>query len=359
MKILIPQTLPYDTGADHPDKKIILGGIEKFCADIENAVEGVVSVIITKSQRKERLTKKIIQKAILEHEPDMILFNNPWMGDMMIRFGIPLICIMHEPLVRDIRMVDLGIKLKKLNDSGAHLYFVSPIQLEYHRTMAKRIKNVDFGEIKGFINSSYVSTDNVVSTEFVYDCATVGRNDNEKNPFLIHKKLQKSGLNTLVLTNHAKYDNDAQNEYVMKNSSWVAPQHTIYGLPHNQVMNTLAKSKVFCSTWPKESWGITTMEALGLGMPTILMCKDNVHASESIAADPTHIVKLNMDCADSEFEVAVRKAMETPYEKRVEILEMTKEKHSLTSWKFTIDNMIDMRYSDKNKPWMDLTEFFK
>jgi hypothetical protein len=358
MKILIPQTLPYDIGTedDIAAKKIVLGGIEKFCADIERTVDGAIPVVITKSQRKNRLTKKIITKAILEHEPDMILFNNPWMGNMMMEFGIPLICIMHEPLVRDIRMVELGGILKRLNDSGAHLYFVSPIQLEYHRSMAKRIKNIDFGEIKGFINSSYVSTNNAVSTEFTYDCATVGRNDNEKNPFLIHKKLQKSGLNTLVLTNHAKYVNDAQNEYVEKNSNWVAPQHTIYGLPHDQVMKTLTKSKVFCSTWPKESWGITAMEALGLGMPTILMCKDNVHASENIAADPSHIVKLDINCTNAEFEIAVRKAMETPYEKRVEIMEMTKEKHSRENWKRTILNIIDRRYHDRNN--RTLMEFF-
>jgi hypothetical protein len=282
------------------------------------------------------------------------------MGNMMMSFGIPLICIMHEPLVRDVRMIDLGNILKKLNEYGAHLYFVSPIQLEFHRVMAKRIKNVDFGPIKGFINSSYVSTENDVSTEFTYDCATIGRNDNEKNPFLIHKKLQKSGLNTLVLTNHAKYRNDAQNKYVEKNSTWSAPQHTIYGLPHDQVMNTLTKSKVYCSTWPKESWGITTMEALGLGIPTILMCKDNVHASENIAADSSHIVKLDINCSDSEFEIAVRKAMETSYEKRVEILEMTKEKHSRENWKKNILNIIDRRYHDRNNKNMPATlnEFF-
>lgn len=357
MKILIPQTLPYDTDDDKgTTNKIILGGIEKFCQDIEDTVDGVIPVTITKSQRKARLTKKIIQASILEHEPDMILFNNPWLGNMMLDFGIPLICIMHEPLVRDVRMINLGEILKKLNDAGTHLYFVSQSQLDFHRALAKRIKNVDFGEIKGFINSSYVSTDNEVSKDYVYDCATVGRNEREKNPFLIHKKLEQSGLSTLVLTNHAKYNSDAQNKYVERNSKWSSPQNTIYGLPHDEVMNTLSKSRVFCSTWPKESWGITTLEALSLGIPSILMCKDNNHASENIAADPSHIVKLDVKCSNEEFESTVRKLMETSYEKRVEIMEMTKEKHSRERWKKSIIDIIEKRYDDKND--RTLVDFF-
>tara|TARA_A100001015_G_C14627168_1_gene570214 strand:+ start:400 stop:546 length:147 start_codon:yes stop_codon:yes gene_type:complete len=45
-------------------------------------------------------------------------------------------------------------------------------------------------------------------------------------------------------------------------------------------------------------------------------------------------------------------------DRRDEIAEMTKEKHSLSNWKSCIDKLIDMRYSDKNKSRSDLTEFF-
>tara|TARA_B110000858_G_scaffold53286_1_gene61898 strand:+ start:64 stop:744 length:681 start_codon:yes stop_codon:yes gene_type:complete len=225
--------------------------------------------------------------------------------------------------------------------------------------MAERIKNVDFGEVKGFINPSYLDSSTTVSEDLQYDCATVGRCDNEKAPFLVHLKLQRSDLNSLVMTNDGVYKSDAVNDYVASNQHWDAPSHTLRGLPHDDVMKNIAKSKVFCSTWPKESWGITAMESLGCGVPTILMTDDsNAHASEAIAADSSHYIKINRKCSDSDFEEAVRSLMDLSYDKRLEISNMTKEKHSLENWKLGIDKMVQMRYNDKNKTYSDLTEFF-
>ena len=289
----------------------------------------------------------------------MILFNNPWWGNMMISFGLPLIAIMHEPLVRDIRMVELGTILKNLNESGAHLYFVSQVQLDFHRTMAKRIKDVDFGDIKGFINPSYLEETVVISDDLLYDCATVGRCDNEKAPFLLHKKLEKSNLNSLVMTNDGVYKSDTINEYVEANQHWSDPRHTFRGLPHTEVMQNIAKSRSFVSTWPKESWGITAMEALGSGVPTILFTGDSgVHASESIAADPSHYIKLSRKCTNSEFEEAVSKMLKFSKEDRKRISDMTKEKHSLSNWKMGIDKVVNLRYNDNTGKTNNLTEFF-
>ena len=226
--------------------------------------------------------------------------------------------------------------------------------------MAERIKNVDFGEIKGFINPSYLDSNTTVSKELLYDCTTVGRCDNEKAPFLVHLKLQKSNLNSLVMTNDGVYKSDTVNDYVASNQHWSEPRHTLRGLPHTDVMHNISKSKVFCSTWPKESWGITAMESLGCGVPTILMTDDSGdHASESIAADSSHYIKLNRKCSATDFEEAVNSLMNLSYDKRLVISNMTKEKHSLERWKLGIDKMLLMRYNDKTKPNADLTEFFR
>lgn len=359
MKILLPYSTHFKLSESQDSGKIVTGGIEKFCYDLEKNIPGIIPVCITKEDKDNRLTKRRIQDAIAEHDPDMILFNNPWWGNMMMTFGLPLIAIMHEPLVRDIRMVELGTILKNLNESGAHLYFVSQVQLDFHRTMAKRIKDVDFGDIKGFINPSYLEDTVATSDDLLYDCATVGRCDNEKAPFLLHKKLGNSNLNSLVMTNDGVYKSDTINEYVEANQHWSDPRHTLRGLPHDEVMENISKSRSFVSTWPKESWGITAMEALGSGVPTILFTGDSgVHASESIAADPSHYIKLSRKCTNAEFEEAVSKLQRVSKEDRKVISDMTKEKHSLSNWKLCIDKVINLRYNDQTGKINNLTEFF-
>ena len=360
MKILLPYSTHFEVvKSQDSDGPVITGGIEKFCQDLERNIDGIIPLCITKEDKDNRNTRRKISDAIAMHDPDMILFNNPWWGNMMRSFGVPLISIMHEPLVRDIRMIELGTILKDLNEYGAHIWFVSPRQLDYHRTMSKRIKNVDFGEIKGFINPSYLPDDISTSSEPIYDVSTVGRCDNEKAPFLVHDKLKNTDLNSLVMTNDGVYKSDTVNDYVQSNQHWSAPQHTMRGLPHSDVMKMISKSKVFCSTWPKESWGITTMEALGCGVPVILFTDDSdAHASESIAAHPTHYIKVNRRCSSAEFETTVREFANVMKTRRDEIAEMTKKKHSLANWKLGIDKMIEMRYTDKNKTYSDLTEFF-
>ena len=69
-------------------------------------------------------------------------------------------------------------------------------------------------------------------------------------------------------------------------------------------------------------------------------------------------VYVKRTCSSVEFETSVREFANVMKDRRDEIAEMTKEKHSLFNWKSCIDKLIDMRYSDKNKSRSDLTEFF-
>ncbi len=109
----------------------------------------------------------------------------------------------------------------------------------------------------------------------------------------------------------------------------------------------------------KESWGITAMEALGCGVPVILLVDDtDTHASESIAADSSHYIKIRKKCSKEEFESAARKAIAIPESKRRDIASMTKRKHSLTNWKLSIDKMISLRYNDATGKPKTLMEFF-
>ncbi len=51
-----------------------------------------IPLCITDEIKENRKTKQTIQDAITKHKPDMILFNNPWWGRMMLSFQLPLIC---------------------------------------------------------------------------------------------------------------------------------------------------------------------------------------------------------------------------------------------------------------------------
>ena len=104
-------------------------------------------------------------------------------------------------------------------------------------------------------------------------------------------------------------------------------------------MKNISKCKTYFSTWDKETWGITSMEALSCGIPVILNSdKDGNHASEIIPADNSHYVKITKDDKD-----ALVKAIKS-FDKidRNAIQEMTWEKHSLKKWKENFSNFIDI-----------------
>jgi glycosyltransferase involved in cell wall biosynthesis len=106
-------------------------------------------------------------------------------------------------------------------------------------------------------------------------------------------------------------------------------------LEHTKVIKTLSRSKSFVSTCPNESWGITAMEALGCGVPVILITNNDTdtHASEDIAADPSHYRKIKLRDAKKGLMSLVRELSDMPVAKRREIYEATNEKYSEKNWK--------------------------
>jgi hypothetical protein len=256
---------------------------------------------------------------------------------------------MHEPLTRDIRMVQLGHILREMIDAGVHLYFVSKRQFQFHKEMAKRIQNVDIldEEIKGFVSSSFCEN-MIFSNKSEYDCSTIGRSDISKNPFRLHRFMKNSDMSSLIMTNDVVYKSDNQNKYVESNRHWKDPQFTLRNLPYKKVLDNLSKSKSFCSTCPEESWGITAMESLGCGVPVILLTDDSGnHASEDIAADISHYRKLNVKSESSDFIKLVRELGQFSLLKRKEIFDLTNAKHNVYNWKKQFEDMFNKRLDDK------------
>ena len=353
MKILMPfSALETENFNDNEgiNSKVVTGGIEKFSQSLYNSVPGIIPVPITKNDRKHRRLKNIIARAVDKHKPDMILSNWPWHYEVLRKFKLPISTVYHEPLVRDIRFVEMGSIFKQMKEDGAHLYFVSRGQFEYHKAMVKRIQDYDItdDDVAGFINSDYCEN-MPFSEEYEYDCSTVGRSASDKNPFIIHKKLEKTNKTSLVMTNDIAYKSTNHNKYVADNQHWDNPQYTKRSVPHDEVLKNISKSKVFVSTWPYESWGITAMESLGSGVPLILLTDSSgIHCSESLAADSSHFIKLDIKTTtDAQFNQAVETLSAYSLEKRKEIYDETNKKHSKDKWVEQFTTMVDKRIKDK------------
>lgn len=324
------------------------GGTERFqqlAYEVLVQHHDVYVAEITKEQLHSRKTAKIMAFYIMEFQPDVI-FSNDHLGSMshqLAKFGKPMVQIVHSPIQRVMMNIELGKNIKQQISNGNKIYFVSQLQYEFFDRMQIRITGTGINGISGLINSAYANPQHQPSSVIQYDAGTIGRSEMSKNPFWIHKKLQNTGLTSLVLTgkNYA-YRNPKQIDYLEKNSGWEAPQWTIRGLPHADTMNEVAKCGVYISTWPHESWGITALEALSHGCPTILVTDSTgKHASECIPANPDHIRKVQSNIKPGDLVSIIREHGNITPQQRKQISDDTKLKNSKEKWSKDILSMFD------------------
>ncbi len=325
------------------DNGVVLGGIERFQQLLYQNIPGIIPVAIPKDERLSNEASDIIRSAIEQHQPDVILTNaaNTSLSSGLIKYNIKMIHIHHEPLERTMMLMGTCENLIKMRNNGVDLYMVSQHQYDFFDQQCQRLLKCSIGPVKGFINSSFADDTAKPDEEVVYNLSTIGRNIASKDPFWVHKRMSGSGLSSLVLTSKPqKYKSDEHNDYVEKNSNWTAPQYTEYGLTHAENMKYVAKSGSFASTWPLESWGITALESLSHGVPTILLTDStDEHASSAIAADSSHIIKIRKSADKEDIIKAVRDFNALSYADRLEISNATKAKHSKTAWIQSINNM--------------------
>ena len=165
-----------------------------------------------------------------------------------------------------------------------------------------------------------------------YDCGTIGRCDKEKNPFKLKHMTKHTDLNTLVISSKSSHQKNSK--YYETNKNW---NNVIWDKPHDEVVKNISKCKTFFSTWNKETWGITALEALSCGVPVILNCdNDGDHASEIIPAHKSHYKKIPNNDKD-----ALVDAIKSFDVDRKEVQEMTWEKHNKKQWKKDFENNVD------------------
>ena len=339
--------LPYNTLFGGYDTNRVVGGIEKFCHQINDTFNDVRLVYINNNDPVKYNTTKIKNYA-KDVNADIIISNWPqasFSGAKMLDSEVPLMFINHGH-------IPIGSILNVMNNimnKNHSCYMVSKWQHDQYRNMAKRMKHPHEIKIDGYINSSYVKGDKPKLSDIEYDCGTIGRCDpTEKKPFLLKDWLKTTTFKTIVITNTpifwgssktAIYEKEIK--YLNKNSHW---DNVMLDMKHKDVVKTISKCQTYFSTMWNETWGITALEALSNGVPIILNSKNNSHASTDLCSSNRHYALVSdgvqLASAIDSFENIDRK----------EIQDATWDKHSYEKWKISFINAIDRTIEKYKKP---------
>ena len=343
MKILLPFQDPYDRPLSH---KIVSGGTEQFCKSIKDNFDTRVFQIPFEQINKNTWTRQTDKNEISQNiidlaegmKADIIIcnftqavFNNK----TIIESPVPIMFVEHciYPITHVIYRWNQAI------DKGHSMFLVSKWQEKKYKEMAERTGQRVL-PIAGYVNPSYCKVKPKL-IEQEYDCGTIGRCDNGKAPFKLKAMTKGKDIKSLVITSKTQVQSDIK--YYERNQHW---PDIVWDLPYKEVMKNISKCKTYFSTWDKETWGITAMEALSCGVPVILNSdKDGDHASEIIPASESHYIKIPRDDKDA----LVKAIKDLKDVDRKEIQDMTWEKHSLENWKKEFSNKIDRTIENHKK----------
>ena len=335
---------------DQDDKSIndpmVGGGIEMFCRSIYENFDDVEVLQMPfertgkkgATKEKARIKQSIINKAE-DINADVILSNYTRAIFYPIESPIPIMFVQHS--FWPFPVIDLWTRVL---EKGHSLFLVSELQDKYYRKQARRF-NFKYPSLTGFITPGYCKLkQDILTTE--YDCGTIGRCQSDKDPFKLKHMTKDTDLKTLVITQTPTYNK----VYYERNKHW---DNVVWDKPYVEVMRNVAKCGTYFSTWNKETWGITSMEALSCGVPVILNSNnDGDHASEVIPASPSHFKKIINN--DKELLTNAIKSLSKIDKKEVQ--EMTWEKHSLENWKLQLFDAVSKTISNHKRPVM--SQFF-
>lgn len=361
MKVLLPY-LSYD-GNTLDDPKVI-GGIEMFAKNIYQNIEETIPFYYTNEDRSKRTVTKKCLSMIENCRPDLLVVNydTTTLTTRIQEFSdIPILWIVH---VRGgaINSIPLVKHIHKFVENGGTLCMVSEHQYHSYNKISLRTHFKEL-PISSYINSSFCIGNEKVYKELIYDAVTIGRVSEYKDPFWLFEKMKGSNKHSLIMTNDIEDFLYGDNiNYFNKNKHWTYPQEIIKNLSHEDTMRNLSQSKCYISTCKNETWGITAMEALSRGVPLILATDStNAHASESIAADPSHYIKVKRSVKRKVIWEAVDKLASMTYNDRIHISEQTKLKHSKEAWISHFYDILDMTLRNRSNVTnlnKNLTEFF-
>ena len=247
MKILLPFQDPYNRPLTHP---IVSGGTEQFCKSIKDNFDTRVfwipfeQIQCPKQSAKTEISQNIIDCAV-GMEAEIIICNFAqaiYNNQTIIESPIPIMFVEHciYPIPNVIYRWNQAI------NKGHSMFLVSKWQEKKYREMAKRTGQPVLS-IAGHINPSYCKVKPKL-VEQEYDCGTIGRCDNGKNPFKLKHMTKGKDIKSLVITSKTQVNSDIK--YWERNQHW---EDTVWDLPYKEVMENISKCKTYFSTWDKET----------------------------------------------------------------------------------------------------------
>ena len=191
--------LPYNTHLGGYDTYRVVGGIEKFCHQINDTFDDVCLLYVDNNDSIKYNTTKIKNYA-KSINADIIISNWPqasFSGAKMLDSEVPIMFINHTHS----RIGSILSLMNNIMSKNHSCYMVSKWQHDQYKIMAKRMNHPHDVTIDGYINSSYVRGEKPKLSNIKYDCGTIGRCDPiEKKPFILKEWLDSTTFKTIVIT---------------------------------------------------------------------------------------------------------------------------------------------------------------
>ena len=355
MKILIPYRL---YGNHDVNSKTVTGGTERFSAFLVKHFPDATVVHYTNDDVKNRKVTDIVVKAALENNVDVIVSNHA-SSTITTKIQerlphIPVLLLIH--VIADSHSAYSACKsFDKFIGNGGTIAMVSQFQQENWKSFASR-RNLNVPPISGFIRPAFCEDvyTPVPKNKRIYDISTIGRSDQYKDPFSLHRrtlKLNKEfgmSLNSLVMTNslNANADYAASNSHHNTNKT-----HTFIDYTHRANMNALAHSHVYLATWPNETFGISVLEAYERGVPAILYTNGQLqHASQIIMDDSSYYAITRKSYCGKDFKKEYDRLRNLDDSSLAELAHKTRTQNSKEIWLNALFDILEIAIqNNKNK----------
>lgn len=332
MKILMPFLVHNDVSI-HDDK--VMGGVELFAQLLYRNIPGIIPVEITKEDRRKGRAKHIIDFAVWEHKPDAIIINydTDTYTTKLLKYKIPVIWIWHSQADGSMGRIKSMRYMEEFTAGGGIVYFVSEHQHRVFDKVSQRATGHEVRDVSGYVRPAFTEK-LAVNPLITWDATTVGRNEAIKNPFWVHNKLDGSDLTSAVVTTLGQHlKSPIQQKYNTDNLNWQPPRTVFRGLSHADCMDKMSQGRVFVSTCPSETFGISALEALARGLPVLMVTdKSDSHASQCLVDSEKDYRLIQKGAKPEEVQSVIREMASETMEDRIDRANRIQKKHSKENW---------------------------
>lgn len=334
------------------------GGTERVIDLLKENYESVHVLNFTDTDVAERRVTELVARKAAEIKADIIL-SNYYSTTLTVTLqkripNIPILCLIH--VMADSLPAEGFLKRAQgFIDNGGSIGMVSAAQHQNWNSFAAR-RGYPNLEVCGYVKpipSTYNGPILEKKHRNFADAITVGRSDRYKDPFCLHRRIQKmrrskidyDELHTCVYTNTTNQKDDYHKENDFSDMSDLCITH--YNAPHAEIMENIRKSKVYVATgWGQmETYGIAVLEAYERGVPALLISTKN-EGAERIMDDSRFYRIVKKSDSNETFVQAYRELAALNDLELQELATKTREQNTVAVWKNMMDDLLQKALSN-------------